>query len=425
MSRTDQLRARAQQWRRRAQPQLERAKPHAQRAAAYVHLAWRRIKPVTDTVTPLGWSVLVFGFACWLVGSQFGWTELLVLGSAAWALLVLCALLTIGRARLDVTLLADPQRVIVGAPAAGAIQASNASRRPLLPIGLELPVGAGAVRYMLPLLGPGAEHEELFVVPTSRRGVVTVGPASTVRGDPLGLLRRAVPWTESLEIFVHPITVRLDTLGAGFLRDLEGQTTNDLSMSDLAFHALRDYQPGDDRRYIHWRSSAKAGKFLVRQFLDTRRSHVVVAVDSHRDSYPDSEDYELAISAAASLTLRVVQDEQEISVLAGEHVAPSAVGSRVLDIYSRAELGTHGLTDLARRGNRIVPDASTAILVTGSSTPYLELQHAAHEFPTEVRVIVIQIDPTTPSGIRDGYGLRILSLQRLGDLVPMFQAAMA
>jgi uncharacterized protein (DUF58 family) len=410
---------------RRVEVLSEHIRPHAERARGYLGLAVRRIRPITDVVSPLGWAVLIFGFACWLIGVILGWTELLVVGTAAWVLLLLCVLLTVGRARLKVTLTADPQRVVVGAPAAGSVQVRNMSRKPLLPIGLELPLGAGAARFTMPFLGPGSEHEELFVVPTARRGVVVVGPASTVRGDPLGLLRRTSPWTESLEIFVHPITVRLESLGAGFLRDLEGQTTNDLSMSDLAFHALRDYQPGDDRRYIHWRSSAKAGRFLVRQFLDTRRSHIAVCVDSHKDSYGDPEDYELAISAAASLTIRVVQDEQEVTVLAGEHVAPSATGSRVLDIYSRAELATHGLTDLARRANRIAPDLSTVFLICGANTSPRELQHAASEFPQEVRRVAVQVDPTRSSGISEIADIRLLRLQRLSDLVGMFQAVLA
>ena len=225
-------------------------------AMALWAVAVQGVRPVTGVVTRLGWSVLVFGLGCWLLGWRAGWRELMVIASACWLLLLASILLTIGGARLSVTLIADPQRVVVGAPAAGAVRVRNEGRRPLLPIGLELPIGAGAARFMLPLLLPGVEHEELFIVPTQRRGVVVVGPAMTVRGDPIGLMRRAVSWTHSIEIFVHPITVRLDSLGAGFLRDLEGQTTNELSMSDLAFHALRDYQPGDDRRYIHWRSSA-------------------------------------------------------------------------------------------------------------------------------------------------------------------------
>jgi uncharacterized protein (DUF58 family) len=375
-----------------------------------------RARPVADVVTRLGWGVAVFGFGCWIVGWRFGWSELFVIATAAWLLLALCVLLTIGRARLDVTLIADPQRVTVGDPAAGSVTVTNTATRPLLPIGLELPIGPGAARFALPFMGAGVKHEELFIVPTQRRGVVTVGPASTVRGDPFGLLRKAVSWTHSIEIFVHPVTVPLESLGAGLLRDLEGQTTNNLSMSDLAFHALREFQPGDDRRYIHWRSSAKAGKFLVRQFLDTRRSHVCVVVDSHVDSYLDADEFEVAVSVAASMTIRAVRDEQEISILAGEHAAPSATGSRVLDIYSRAELADHGLGDLARRANRIAPDASLVLLVTGSRTTYADLRRAANEFPVEVRVIALKVEPEKPTGLRHNQGLTVLSLQSLAEL---------
>ena len=33
----------------------------------------------------------------------------------------------------------------------------------------------------------------------------------------------------------------------GFIRDIEGATTQDLSSADVSFHALREYVPGDDR----------------------------------------------------------------------------------------------------------------------------------------------------------------------------------
>ena len=44
--------------------------------------------------------------------------------------------------------------------------------------------------------------------------------------------------------------MRLGTVLHGVLRDIEGAVTQDLSSSDVAFHALRDYVPGDDRRAL-------------------------------------------------------------------------------------------------------------------------------------------------------------------------------
>lgn len=427
MSIAADLRARADAFRNRERVRvlLTTAAPQIESVRAISKAVADRARPVTSAVTKLGWGTVAFGFVCWLVGQQCGWSELLVIATAAWLLWALCAMFVLGRTRLEVTLVADPQRVTVGDPAAGSVSARNVSQRPMLPVGLELPIGPGAARFTLPYLAPNADHEELFVVPTGRRGVVNVGPAMTVRGDPFGLMRRAVSWTESLDIFVHPITVHLDSVGAGLLRDLEGQTSNDLSRSDLAFHALREYSPGDDRRFIHWKSSAKAGRFLVKQFLDTRRSHACVIVDSNAADYADTQDFELAISAAASITVRVVKDEQEVTILAGEHAAPSASGSTVLDIYSRANLADHGIHDLARRAIRLAPDASIAFLVAGSLASFADLQRAAAEFPIEVHVIAIQVDPTKPSTIRSPQGLTVIGLQRLGDLASLLQGGLS
>jgi uncharacterized protein (DUF58 family) len=376
------------------------------------------------SVTQLGWSILAASFLCWLFGWCLGWTELMMLAAGGAVLFVLCVVMSVGRAILRIQVQLEPQRVTVGEPSAGEVQVTNLARRPVLPLSLELPVGTDAARFQLPLLRSGASCQELFVVPTERRGVIPVGPACTVRGDPLGLIRRKVDWTARIELFVRPVTVPLDSLGSGLVRDLEGMTTNDLSMSDLAFHALRDYVPGDDRRYIHWRSSAKAGHFMVRQFLDTRRSHFTVMVDSDQASYSDPQDYELAISAAASIVVRAMLDEQEVTVLAGRHAAPTSTGPLALDIFARAELDGHGLDDLAARGLRLAPETSVALLVTGSSISFTELRRAASQFPQEVAVLALQIDPGRPTAITSIRTLTVLTLQRLTELNPLLQSGL-
>ena len=196
-------------------------------------------RPLT-WVSPLGWGVLAAGLGAWAVGARWGWTELLMIGAAALVLVVACAALAIGKARVVVAADVHPTRVTVGDPATGRIAVTNTGTTPLLPLLVELPVGVNTAGFVLPPLVTGRTHEDVFIVPTHRRGVIPIGPARTVQGDPLGLVRRTVEWTEVTELYVHPRTVALESLGAGLLRDLEGSVTEDQSMSDLAFHALRD-----------------------------------------------------------------------------------------------------------------------------------------------------------------------------------------
>ncbi len=87
------------------------------------------------------------------------------------------------------------------------------------------------------------------------------------------------------DLYVHPRISSLERLGSGFLRDLEGQTTQDLSPSDVAFHTLREYVPGDDRRHVHWKTTARIGKLMVRQFVDTRRSFLSIVISTDPADY--------------------------------------------------------------------------------------------------------------------------------------------
>ena len=378
---------------------------------------WRPVVKGLRWISPLGWTVFALGLIAWFLAARYGWTELAMVAVGCLVLFALCLLLAIGHAKVRIRTEVDPTRVVVGDPATGRIEVTNESSRVMLPLLVELPVGKSAARFVLPTLSAGTVHEELFVVPTHRRGVIGVGPATTVHGDPLGLVRREVHWTDRTELFVHPMTTHLEPLGAGLLRDLEGQVTPDLSMSDLAFHALREYQPGDDRRYIHWRSSAKHGRLLVRQFLDTRRSHLSIVVDTTPESYTGGEDaVELAISCAASLAVRSILDEQDTTVVVNDHTASRTTATLTLDAMSRATVAPCDVFASAGEAAALAPDASVGVLVTGGHRPFIQVQRALAQFEVEVIKVAIVIDPDETVGIRRVGNLTLLSVRELADL---------
>lgn len=426
-----------------ARRQSGRVRATGRALAERTRRVWGPLASGVRWVSPLGWAILALGVLCWYVGVRFGWVELLVVAAACGVLVLACLALTIGRVHVDIHSEVDPRRVTVGDPATGRIVVRNLARTPLLPLLVEMPVGVTAARFVMPPMRAGAEHEELFVVPTHRRGVIAVGPARTVRGDPLGVLRRTVEFSQVQELFVHPRTSHLESLGAGLLRDLEGTVTEDHSMSDLAFHALREYQPGDDRRYIHWRSSAKAGRLLVRQFLDTRRSHVTVLVDTdprsftggedildewtrqqhgHTDplipahSAPEIPDLETAISVGASIVLRVMRDEQDTTIVCGSHDISRSTPQLTLDVLARVEPAPTDLTALALRAVDLAGDTSILFVVTGPHRPFVELQRAGAQFGPEVRNVIVVVDPGATAGIKRGGGLTILTVTNLADL---------
>jgi len=385
-------------------------------ALGAAHAARRRALPVLAVVTEAGWVVLVLGVLAWLLGWLFGWREFSVLAAGCLTVVVLSAIWLIGRTRLTVEVAAEPRRVSVGEAVTGELVVTNAARGPLLPLVLDLPVGAGMLRFTLPLLSPGATARELFVVPTSRRGVIDLGPATSRRGDPLGLMRTDRAWTEVSEVFVHPRIVPLEPLGAGLLRDLEGTTSEDISQSDLAFHALREYVPGDDLRHVHWRSSAKAGQLLIRQFLDTRRSHLALVVDSAVSAYPDPEHYETAISAAASMLTRGLIDDYDVTFVSGQAAMTRTRGRTALDACCRAELGSEKLVDLSRKAFALAPDTSLAVFVTGGAWDLGELRRSAANYPPEVTRVALRIDPGSSLGLRRLENLTLLTLPTLEDL---------
>jgi uncharacterized protein (DUF58 family) len=404
-------------------------------AELYVAPVWEKVRtwlgrwvrPVLAVVSALGAVVIGGVVLLWVLGGAYGWQEAKVAALLGTLLVLIAVGFILGTSMYAVKLDLARTRVAVGDNAVGSIAVTNSSARPVLPATLELPVGQATALFHLPRMAAGAVHEDLFTIPTTRRAVITVGPVRSVRADPLHLLRRQVLWTEPTDLFVHPRTTALDGPAAGFLKDLEGLPTTELSSADVSFHALRDYVPGDDRRHIHWKTTARTGKLMVRQFEETRRAHMAVALSVNTDEYAREEDFELAISAAASLGRQAIKEARELSVVTQRGPIRCETGKNMLDDMTRLAGHTRRGTavDLARSLSDSVPNASVVFFVVGSKVTPSQLRSAAASVPPGVRAFAVRCYSGAQSARANIADLTVLTLGDLGDLAAVLRKAVA
>ena len=410
---------------------IERGLAGARTAAAAIGRAARAVQGV---VTPLGWSVIAAAIIALSIGYGWGLLEIIAIGWGLVVLVSVAALWLIGRGAGEIRLLVPTPRVVVGEPALARLVAANPGRRGFAGVQIELPVGARVFERVLPRLARGTAFDEQFTIPTDRRGIVSIGPARTVRADPIGLMRREIVWSETAELRVHPRTVSISALSTGFIRDLEGFPTRDLTSSDIAFHALREYVPGDDRRYIHWRSSAKTGTFMVRQFEETRRSRLMILLDLEPGAYLDDAEFELAVGAAASVGARAIRDARSVSfVVSGPRSAsgnrfggpmrelPTVSRDRLVDALCLIEREPRGalLPDVARSAVETLHGISLVFLVTGTARGIAPLRSAASRVPAGVEVLAVQCAPEGEATARTVAGLTVFDIGYLEDLRAM------
>lgn len=353
-------------------------------------------RSLSSFVSRPGWHVAAIGVVCSILGGVFRWDELLFVGVGAGVVFLLALIFVIGRNSFEVTLDLANGRTVVGQPAFGRMEFVNTSNRPAFPVRIELPVGNAVAIFRLPRLAGGRNFEELFTIPTSRRGVFTVGPVRTVRGDALGLLRRAVVWTDPKELIVHPRTVHLSGNVDGFIRDVEGHTTQELSSNDVSFHALREYVPGDDRRAIHWKTTARIGKMMVRQFEETKRSHVAVGLSCDSEMYSSAQDFELAIAAAGSIGAHTLHSDRELTSMTERGRVRSESAHIFLDELARLEstfaeeISVYRRLDaLAQALTSQAPQASVAFMVTGDVPDNAALVGASQRVPVDTARFIV------------------------------------
>ena len=344
-------------------------------------------------LTPVGWAVIAAMLAGTVAALAFGWLEGFIVAVMGLVALVVAVVSVASPSPLSVSLRMKNDRIVAGQVAVGRVRVVNESGRRSGSTLVEVTIGRGSGEFLVPPISGNGTWNESFSVMTKRRGVINVGPARTVRMDGLGLLRRVRSWDDPILVHVHPPTVRFSFDATGMQMDVEGVASEKLTSSDVSFHALRDYEPGDDRRAVHWPSTARFGRLIVRQFEETHRSHHMVLLDTRVDAW-DRRSFETAVSVAASLALAGSGEARTVSMHTADEWIPTGSPMAMLDALSEMETSTRSeFAGIVRRCIMERGAISVLSIVVGAGVDDEEAARLANIAPVDVIVSVIRVVP--------------------------------
>lgn len=173
-------------------------------------------------------------------------------------------------------------------------------------------------------LGPRGARSWLVRTVCRRRGEYFVGPTELESADPIGIFPRRRWLPEARRLIVYPRIVSLPDFVLPLARQVGGvrQRTGRFQTTPHAAE-VREYYPGDPLNRIHWLSTARAGKLMVKEFDLAPTADVWLFLDLEADVQRGQEEEsteEYAVTIAASLAKRLLEQGRSVGLVAtGAH----------------------------------------------------------------------------------------------------------
>lgn len=270
-----------------------------------------------------------------------------------------------------------------------------------------------------PLLMPRARYRWLVQTVCSVRGEFTLGPITLLSGDPFGLFQTTRHIAATSTILVYPATVPIYNFAppTGIMSGGDAQRQRAHFVTTNAA-GVREYAPGDSFNRIHWRSSARKERLLVKEFELDPMADVWILLDLSAASLqerpysvssteffipPSTEEYGVIVAASltqyfltAGRTLGFVTYNPHRTILQPDR--DNRQLTRILETLavakSRSEINFNEV--IAVEGHHMARGA-TVILISADPTPGW-VREAHLLVRRGLRVVAVLLDPLSFGG---------------------------
>lgn len=211
----------------------------------------------------------------------------------------------------------------------------------------------------------------------TRRGLFTLGPISLQTGDPFGLYTVKLEYPVSVPLLVMPRVVPLPTIEVAAGGRLgEGRMRANALERTVSAAYVREYQPGDQWRWIHWPTSAKHESLFVRLFDGAPSGDWWIMLDMNRNVHigvdQDATD-EHEVILAASLADRGLKSGRAVGLVAADEELvwlPPQGGEaqrwQILLSLAKISRGERPLSELLMRMPPIMGRNTSLVIITPS-----------------------------------------------------------
>jgi len=168
----------------------------------------------------------------------------------------------------------------------------------------------------LPPIEPGGSCDVTIAFVPPNRGVIKLTAVTIARPDPLGLFNACVTVPLPKFLLILPKRYMLPPVALSGTRKYQtGGVALASSVGDSEeFTSLRDYRPGDPLRRFHWKSWAKTGKPVVKEYQNEFFVRHALILDTFQETFA-SETFEEAVSVASSFAFSIQTQESLLDLM--------------------------------------------------------------------------------------------------------------